>query len=307
MKPNCDAPSSKLQAPEKLPKSKFSRCLQSLSIGECPRPVPPHPNPLPQGEGAASSSLLRKVSGLIPCETGKRFSLSPRERAGVRGESACASQRAWTQSEIRSFKFLRSFELGAWCLFLTLTLIAAQGCRTKQTESQAARTETPASGNEAESRAAFLAAYPVFMHPRCMNCHPKGDQPLQGEDSHVHFQNVQRGPDGKGLFAMKCANCHQLKNLAGENMPPGHTEWHLPPANMRMVFEGKTPTELARQLKDPKQNGGKTPDQIVRHVAEDSLVATAWNPGACRTKPPMTQQEAGRKLLEWVGNGAAIP
>jgi hypothetical protein len=27
---------------------------------------------------------------------------------------------------------------------------------------------------------------------------------------------------------------------------------------MRMVFQGKTPAELARQLKDPKQNGGKT-------------------------------------------------
>ncbi len=81
---------------------------------------------------------------------------------------------------------------------------------------------------------------------------PKGDAPLQGEDSHLHTQNVLRGSDGKGLLAMKCANCHQFKNLPGENMPPGHPEWHLPPANMRMVFEGKTPRQLARQLKDPK-------------------------------------------------------
>src|SRR5687767_11132912 len=100
---------------------------------------------------------------------------------------------------------------------------------------------------------------------------PGGDQPLQGEDSHIHLQNVQRGPDGKGLFAMKCANCHQPKNLPGENMPPGHPQWHLPPANMRMVFEGKTPTELAPQLKDPKQNGGKTLEQIIYHVSKDSL------------------------------------
>ena len=80
-----------------------------------------------------------------------------------------------------------------------------------------------------------------------MNSHPKGDAPLQGEDSHLHTQNVLRGSEGKGLFAMKCANCHQF-----ENMPPGHPEWHLPPANMSMVFEGKTPGQLARQLKDLK-------------------------------------------------------
>src|SRR5947207_11867726 len=172
--------------------------------------------------------------------------------------------------------------------------IITQACQTKRTETVGARTQySSGSRNDAESRAAFLAAYQVLMHPRCMNCHPKGDQPLQGDDSHIHFQNVQRGPDGKGLFAMKCANCHQFKNVPGENMPPGHPEWHLPPANMRLVFEGKTPTELARQLKDPKLNGGKTLEQIIRHVAEDSLVATAWNTGEGRTKPPVTQAEAG--------------
>jgi hypothetical protein len=161
--------------------------------------------------------------------------------------------------------------------------------------------------DDAGSRAAFLAVYPVLMHPRCMNCHPKGDAPLQGEDSHIHTQNVQRGPDGKGVFAMKCSNCHQFKNLPGENMPPGHPEWHLPPENMRMVFEGKTPAELARQLKDPTQNGGKTLEQIIHHVAEDSLVATGWNPGEGRTSPPLTQAEAGKKMREWVDKGAAIP
>src|SRR5256885_537581 len=59
----------------------------------------------------------------------------------------------------------------------------------------------------AESRAAFLAAYPVLMHARCMNCHPAGNAPLQGDDSHPHLMNVQRGADGKGKFALKCANC----------------------------------------------------------------------------------------------------
>ena len=191
-------------------------------------------------------------------------------------------------------------------------LFVAQGCQTDRPEPVSRA--TPGDGNSSNStqraaisRAAFLAAYPVFMHPRCMNCHPNGDVPLQGEDSHLHFQNVKRGPDGKGLYALKCANCHQLKNLSGENMPLGHPEWHLPPAQMRMVFEGRTAAQLARQLKDPKQNGGKTLDEIIRHVSEDSLVLTGWNPGDGRTRPPLSQADFARKMREWADNGAAIP
>src|SRR5262245_22996407 len=108
------------------------------------------------------------------------------------------------------------------------------------------------------SKAAFLEAYKVFMHPRCMNCHPNGDRPLQGDDSHIHAQNVQRGPDGKGLFALKCANCHQDKNLPGANMPPGNPNWHLLTPEMPMVFQGRSPRELALQMVDTKQNGGKS-------------------------------------------------
>src|SRR6476660_2616760 len=33
---------------------------------------------------------------------------------------------------------------------------------------------------------AFMKVYKVLMSPRCMNCHPAGDAPLQGDDNHVH-------------------------------------------------------------------------------------------------------------------------
>jgi hypothetical protein len=161
--------------------------------------------------------------------------------------------------------------------------------------------------DEAASRAAFLEAYKVLMHPRCMNCHPAGDVPLQGDDSHLHTQNVKRGPDGKGKYALKCADCHQETNLAGENMPPGNPNWHLPPPEMPLVFQGKTPAELARQLKDPKQNGGKTLEQLLHHVAEDKLVLAGWEPGEGRTKPPLSHAEFVRKMREWVEKGAAVP
>ena len=55
----------------------------------------------------------------------------------------------------------------------------------------------------AASRQAFLDAYPVFAHPRCVNCHPAGDRPLQGEPGRPHQPPVARGDDGFGLHAMR--------------------------------------------------------------------------------------------------------
>ena len=140
-----------------------------------------------------------------------------------------------------------------------------------------------------------------------MNCHPVGDGPLQGDDSHLHTQNVQRGPDGKGKYALKCANCHQETNLTGENMPPGNPNWHLPPPGMRMVFQGRTPGELARQLKDPTQNGGKTLEELLHHVTADKLVLWGWDSGDGRTPPPLSHAEFVRTMREWVEKGAAAP
>lgn len=159
---------------------------------------------------------------------------------------------------------------------------------------------------EKESAEAFKEAYKVLMHPRCMNCHPSGDSPLQGDDSHIHTQNVTRGKDGKGVYAMKCSNCHQNENTPGENMPPGNPNWHLPPANMKMVFQGKTPAQLAAQFKDRKFTG-KTLQEMLKHVEEDHLVIGGWNPGEGRTTPPLSHAEFAAKFREWIEKGAAIP
>ena len=157
------------------------------------------------------------------------------------------------------------------------------------------------------SKKAFLAAYKVLMSPRCMNCHPSGDIPLQGDDSHLHTQGVKRGLDGKGVYALKCANCHQPQNTPGLNMPPGNPKWHLPPANMKMVFQGKSPRELAAQLKDPNRNGNKTLDQLIDHVSNDQLVLGGWNPGDGRKLPPLSHADFAKNFKAWIDKGAYLP
>lgn len=157
-----------------------------------------------------------------------------------------------------------------------------------------------------ESVKAFKTVYAVLMSPRCMNCHPSGDVPLQGDDSHLHTMLPRRGSDGKGVYAMKCSNCHQPTNVEGLNKPPGHPDWHLPPANMKMVFQGKTPYQLAKQLVNPKTNGNKTFKQLIEHV-DDGLVKVGWNMGEGRTLPPVSHKEFKKAWITWIENGAYAP
>lgn len=157
------------------------------------------------------------------------------------------------------------------------------------------------------STRAFMSVYTVLMSARCMNCHPSGDVPLQGDDSHLHTMNIKRGVDGHGVYAARCSNCHQAANTAGLHMPPGNPKWGLPPANMRMVFQGRTPRQLALQLLDPKQNGGRTRQQLIDHMAKDDLVGWAWHPGDGRTLPPMSRPAFVAQVRLWIAKGAYAP
>lgn len=157
------------------------------------------------------------------------------------------------------------------------------------------------------SKKAFLKVYAVLMSPRCMNCHPSGDIPLQGEDSHLHLQGVKRGPDGKGLYALKCANCHQPHNVPGLHMPPGNPKWALPPASMKMVFQGRSPHQLAGQLLDKKRNGRKSIKALIEHITSDTLVLAGWYPAQGLAKPPLSHREFVSAFNEWINKGAVSP
>src|SRR5687768_14998959 len=42
------------------------------------------------------------------------------------------------------------------------------------------------------SVALFVEAGKVLLHPRCVNCHPAGDRPLQGDAGALHEPGVRR-------------------------------------------------------------------------------------------------------------------
>ncbi len=161
--------------------------------------------------------------------------------------------------------------------------------------------------DRAASAKAFLAASQVFFHPRCVNCHPASDAPLQGDESRPHAMMVKRGPGGMGKSAMQCSNCHQATNLPGAHMAPGGPGWQLPPEDMPMIFEKRTPRALCFQLKDPAQNGNRTPKEVVEHVRTAPLVLWGWNPGAGRTPVPMPHEIFMKNMTEWLEKGAACP
>lgn len=153
---------------------------------------------------------------------------------------------------------------------------------------------------------AFMEVYKVLMSPRCMNCHPAGDIPLQGDDSHLHTMSPGRGKDGHGVYAMKCSNCHQPTNTPGLHTPPGNPKWALPPADMKMVFEGKSARALALQIMDFKQNGHKTKEKLIEH-ARDTLVKAGWNMGEGRKPPPLRYEDFVIAWDTWINTGGSAP
>jgi hypothetical protein len=160
--------------------------------------------------------------------------------------------------------------------------------------------------DDAGAAAAFGSMLRVLRHPRCMNCHSKGDFPRQGDDKHRHTLNVRRGLDGDGTATVKCNTCHQPYNLAGPHMPPGAPDWHMPSPEMPMIWEGLSDTQLCESFKDPAQNGGRTVDQIVEHMGTP-LVLWGWHPGEGRTQIPVPQSEFLTRVKEWASKGAACP
>jgi hypothetical protein len=167
-------------------------------------------------------------------------------------------------------------------------------------------------GDQSErSRALFGEIAKVLTHPRCLNCHPAGEHPLQGADHHEHSPPAWRGDGGIGIAGLYCSTCHTEKNftLVGTNASfksiPGHPRWGLAP--LEMAWEGKSFGQVCQQIKDPARNGGRTLAQLHEHLAHDDLVAWGWSPGEGREPAPGTQAQLGELTQAWIDSGAACP
>ncbi len=155
----------------------------------------------------------------------------------------------------------------------------------------------------------FTTMMQVLTHKRCVNCHPNGDRPRQGEDSHYHNFNVQRGPDDHGVAGLQCSTCHQAENNDYAGVP-GAPEWSLAP--LEMYWEGLSRVEIARSMMDPARNGGRNLEETVKHLTEHKLVLWAWEPGVDaagrpREVPPVPLEEYIQAVKAWAAAGAVIP
>jgi hypothetical protein len=161
------------------------------------------------------------------------------------------------------------------------------------------------------SRALFNEIAKVVTHPRCLNCHPAGEHPLQGADHHEHRPPVPRGEADIGVAGLTCQACHTERNftLVGTGATyksiPGHPRWQLAPREM--AWEGKTFGEICQQLKDEKRNGGRSLAMLHEHMADDDLVAWGWAPGEGREPAPGDQKQLGQLVQAWIDTGAACP
>jgi len=200
-------------------------------------------------------------------------------------------------------------EIGINVLFaltaVMMSVLAAYAAAQGQPDGLAAPESFAAIGDPAaRSAAIFTELGKVLTHPRCVNCHPAGDSPRQGDHGRLHQPPVGRGADGQGLPAMRCSSCHQKANFDPARVP-GNPEWHLAPREM--AWEGKSTAEICAQIKDPARNGGRKPEDLVHHIGTDALVGWAWAPGFGRVPAPGTQQQAGALVEAWIKDGAVCP
>jgi hypothetical protein len=191
---------------------------------------------------------------------------------------------------------------------IRLPLLAALGALALLASSAIEPTLAAAS---ADPVAAFETVRVVLQDPRCQNCHPVGDRPLQGDASLVHSMNIQRGPDGHGVPGAECSTCHGKTNLPasyGAHQPPGvSSDWHLPKPDMKMTFVGRSPRELCEQLKDPARNGGMTFPALLKHVSSDPLVLWGWAPGTGRKPVSVPHAEFVAAFQRWSAAGGPCP
>ena len=159
-----------------------------------------------------------------------------------------------------------------------------------------------ASSSDLSNEEAFNKMMTVLTHKRCVNCHPSGNAPKQGEESRIHDFGVERG-------SIDCQSCHQVENNDYSGVP-GAPGWSLAPASMK--WEGLSRREIAESILDKERNGGRSHEDLIHHLTEHELVLWGWNPGVNpngeqREPVPVPFKEYKKAVYTWFEKGAMIP
>jgi len=93
----------------------------------------------------------------------------------------------------------------------------------------------------------------------------------------------------------------------GEHVPPGSPGWRLPPPKAKMVFNGLSPRELCRSIKNRCAMGGKDLAAMMAHIRDNGQVAWGWAPGGNRAVPPASRAETVSAFRTWMNAGAPCP
>jgi hypothetical protein len=158
--------------------------------------------------------------------------------------------------------------------------------------------------------AAWSKFYDVLSHPRCANCHVGADNlPIWSDPPaprpRPHGMNINAGESRIGSETLPCDTCHNRHNAELPHGPPGAPNWRLAPVEMQ--WSGKTSAEVCAQIKDSSRNGNRSVGAIADHVANDSLVAWGWAPGAGRASAPYSAAETASYLRQWEAAGTPCP
>lgn len=204
---------------------------------------------------------------------------------------------------------MRSPTVGTLLILLAVTTWAPSFRASGQARNGSAVVHTP----QPDGLAAWQQVYSVLTHPRCINCHTATQYPQQGDDRHRHFANVVRGPEGKGVPALKCATCHQESN-ASTGVPGGHN-WHLAPLSMAWQDGTDRPLSSAAicaAVTDRSRNNNLDGAGLLKHHEEEPLVLWAWQPGARidgspRAVPALSHADFVAATRRWVNAGTPCP
>ncbi len=142
----------------------------------------------------------------------------------------------------------------------------------------------------------------VLRHPRCINCHPQAERPLQGDKGRLHEPWVVRASSGLGAPGQYCSTCHGTANYLNV---PGGPKWYLAPA--RSGWVGRSPRKICQQLKDSANHGGRDLDALHEFIASDSFVAYGWNAPEHLSSAPGDQATLAALFRAWIDAGAHCP